>query len=73
MLDPLSQFDGKMKTKDWSKPPGVNRKANRVEYSTTQQRAAVCARRASMRSKPTFLRAQASTNWRSTRFQSATV
>jgi hypothetical protein len=33
---PLSQFDGKMKAKDWSKLPRVNRKAERKEYSTTQ-------------------------------------
>jgi hypothetical protein len=36
MLYPLSQFDGKMKTKDWSKLPRVNRKGVRKEYSTTQ-------------------------------------
>ncbi len=36
MLYPLSQFDGKMKTKDWSRLPRVNRKAVRKEYSTTQ-------------------------------------
>jgi hypothetical protein len=32
----LSEFDGKMKTKDWSKLPAVNRKAAPAEYSTTQ-------------------------------------
>ncbi len=35
-LYPLSQFDGKMKTKDWSKLPVVNRNAPPAEYSTTQ-------------------------------------
>ena len=36
VLYPLSQFDGKMKTKDWSKLPAVNRKVAPAEYSTTQ-------------------------------------
>src|SRR5262249_41717245 len=36
MLYPLSQFDGKMKTKDWSKLPKVDRKGSPKEYSTTQ-------------------------------------
>jgi hypothetical protein len=36
MLYPLSQFDGKMKTKDWRKLPVVTRKASPKEYSTTQ-------------------------------------
>jgi hypothetical protein len=33
---PLSQFDGKMKTKDWSKLPIVDRKGKPAKYSTTQ-------------------------------------
>jgi len=36
MLYPLSQFDGKIKTKDWSKLPKVDRKGSPKEYSTTQ-------------------------------------
>jgi hypothetical protein len=36
VLYPLSEFDGKMKTKDWSKLPAVNRKSAPAEYSTTQ-------------------------------------
>jgi hypothetical protein len=36
VLHPLSEFDGKMKTKDWSKLPAVNRKSAPVEYSITQ-------------------------------------
>jgi hypothetical protein len=36
VLYPLSQFDGKMKTKDRSKLPAVNRKVAPAEYSTTQ-------------------------------------
>jgi len=33
---PLSQFDGTMKTKDWSKLPVVNRKGAPAKYSSTQ-------------------------------------
>ena len=33
---PLSQFDGKMKTKDWSKIPKVERKGKPAKYSSTQ-------------------------------------
>ena len=33
---PLSQFDGKMKTKDWSKVPAVYRKGTPAKYSSTQ-------------------------------------
>ncbi len=33
---PLSQFDGKMKTKDWNKLPKVDRKGKPAKYSTTQ-------------------------------------
>jgi hypothetical protein len=33
---PLSQFDGKMKTKDWSKLPKVQRTGTPAKYSTTQ-------------------------------------
>lgn len=36
MFYPLSQFDGKMKTKDWSKMPRVERKGKPAKYSTTQ-------------------------------------
>jgi hypothetical protein len=36
LLYPLSQFDGKMKTKDWSKLPVVKRQSIPAEYSTTQ-------------------------------------
>ena len=36
LLYPLSQFDGKMKTKDWSKLPVVKRQSTPAEYSTTQ-------------------------------------
>jgi hypothetical protein len=36
MFYPLSQFDGTMKTKDWSKLPGVERKGKPAKYSTTQ-------------------------------------
>jgi len=33
---PLSQFDGKMKTKDWSKLPVVHKKGKPAQYSSTQ-------------------------------------
>lgn len=33
---PLSQFDGTMKTKDWSKLPKVHKAGTPVQYSTTQ-------------------------------------
>lgn len=33
---PLSQFDGKMKTKDWSKIPKIYRKGVPAKYSSTQ-------------------------------------
>src|SRR5271166_3971980 len=33
---PLSQFDGTMKTKDWSKVPKVKKAGTPAEYSTTQ-------------------------------------
>lgn len=33
---PLSQFDGKMKTKDWTKVPKVQKAGTPAEYSTTQ-------------------------------------
>jgi hypothetical protein len=36
MMYPLSQFDGKMKTKDWSKIPAVKREMPRKEYASTQ-------------------------------------
>jgi hypothetical protein len=36
VMYPLSQFDGKMKTKDWSKLPQVTRKGIPARYSTTQ-------------------------------------
>jgi hypothetical protein len=36
MFYPLSQFDGKMKTKDWSKLPKVEKKGKPAKYSTTQ-------------------------------------
>ncbi len=35
-LYPLSEFDGKMKTKNWGKLPVVNRNAPRTEYSIHQ-------------------------------------
>jgi hypothetical protein len=36
LIYPLSQFDGKMKTKDWSKVPRVERKGKPAKYSSTQ-------------------------------------
>jgi hypothetical protein len=36
LVYPLSQFDGKMKTKDWSKMPKVERKGTPAKYSSTQ-------------------------------------
>jgi hypothetical protein len=36
LIYPLSQFDGKMKTKDWSKLPRVERKGKPAKYSSTQ-------------------------------------
>jgi hypothetical protein len=36
LIYPLSQFDGKMKIKDWSKLPIVNRPGKPAEYSSTQ-------------------------------------
>jgi hypothetical protein len=33
---PLSQFDGNMKTKDWSKPPKMEQPVVPAKYSTTQ-------------------------------------
>ena len=36
LMYPLSQFDGKMKTKDWSKLPVVDRKGKPAKYSSTQ-------------------------------------
>jgi hypothetical protein len=36
LVYPLSEFDGKMKTKDWSKMPKVQRKGVPAKYSSTQ-------------------------------------
>jgi hypothetical protein len=36
MFYPLSQFDGKMKTKDWSKIPAVKKEVKPAKYSNTQ-------------------------------------
>ena len=36
MFYPLSQFDGKMKTKDWSKIPAVKKEGKPAKYSNTQ-------------------------------------
>jgi len=36
MFYPLSQFDGKMKTKDWSKIPAVKKELKPAKYSNTQ-------------------------------------
>ncbi len=36
LIYPLSQFDGKIKTKDWSKLPVVDRKGVPTKYSSTQ-------------------------------------
>jgi hypothetical protein len=36
LLYPLSQFDGKMKTKDWSKIPVVTKEVKPAKYSNTQ-------------------------------------
>ena len=36
LVYPLSQFDGKMKTKDWGKMPKVERKGTPEKYSSTQ-------------------------------------
>ncbi|MGA7902392.1 MAG: hypothetical protein WCA06_07150, partial [Terrimicrobiaceae bacterium] len=36
LIYPLSQFDGKMKTKDWKKIPHVAKKGEPAKYSSTQ-------------------------------------
>jgi hypothetical protein len=36
LIYPLSQFDGKMKTKDWSKLPHVDKAGKPAKYSSTQ-------------------------------------
>src|SRR5271166_74889 len=36
LIYPLSEFDAKMKTKDWSKIPHVERKGTSAKYSSTQ-------------------------------------